>query len=261
MKINPIDGAEMVWVPAGEFIMGSTDKQAAAELDQLPKGSGNVAKLLLDSEKPQRNVYLDGYWMYKTEVTVAQYRRFCEATNREMPEAPEWGWQENHPIVNVAWQDAYCYSKWAEASLPTEAQWEKASRGADGRKFPWGNEWDTSKCANSVNGKLESTVPVGSYASDVSPYGCLDMAGNVKEWCLDWYDPNYYKTAPARNPAGPPEAVQFETSFQNNVLGARVLRGGSWSYKLDYYFRCAFRYCTDPDNYLSNFGFRCAKME
>ena len=167
--INPKDGAEMVWVPAGEFLMGSTDDEGVRD------------------ERPQRKVYLDGYWMYKTEVTVAQYRKFCEATNREMPEAPEWGWKEDHPVVNVSWHDAVDYAKWAGASLPTEAQWEKAARGTDGRVFPWGNEWDAGACANSVSWSLKGTKPVGSCPAGASPYGCVDMAGNAWEWCADWY--------------------------------------------------------------------------
>ncbi len=251
MKINPIDGAEMVWVPAGEFIMGSTDEQVAAEVRELD--GAPITAFGLDEEKPQRRVYLDGYWMYKNEVTVAQYRRFCKATKREMPKAPEWGWKENHPIVNVSWQDAFDYSKWAEAVLPTEAQWEKAARGTDGRKYPWGNEWDASKCANGVNGKLKSPKPVGSFASDVSPYGCMDMASNVMEWCSDWYVSDYYRTAPAQNPAGP--------SDQSNVSDARVLRGGSWFQNLDIRFRSAARNKTDPKDRFYLIGFRCARTE
>ncbi len=231
VRINPKDGAEMVWVPAGEFLMGSTDEEGYRD------------------ERPQRKVYLDGYWMYRTEVTVAQYRKFCEATNREMPEAPDWGWKEDHPVVLVTWQDAADYAQWAGVSLPTEAQWEKAARGTDGRVFPWGNEWDGARCANSVSWSLKGTKPVGSYPSGASPYGCLDMLGNVWEWCADWYDEAYYgNEAPSRNPPGPAEG------------GARVLRGGSWSFgRLDC-FRCAYRYYDlAPDYRSSNVGFRCSR--
>ncbi len=228
--INPKDGAEMVWVPAGEFLMGSTDDEGVRD------------------ERPQRKVYLDGYWMYKTEVTVAQYRKFCEATNREMPEAPEWGWKEDHPVVNVSWQDAADYARWAGASLPTEAQWEKAARGTDGRVFPWGNEWDAGACANSVSWSLKGTKPVGSCPAGASPYGCVDMAGNAWEWCADWYDEAYYgNEAPSRNPPGPASG------------GYRVLRGGSW-YDVSYgSFRCAYRYYCLPDYRYNNSGFRCSR--
>ena len=228
--INPKDGAEMVWVPAGEFLMGSTDDEGVRD------------------ERPQRKVYLDGYWMYKTEVTVAQYRKFCEATNREMPEAPEWGWKEDHPVVNVSWHDAVDYAKWAGASLPTEAQWEKAARGTDGRVFPWGNEWDAGACANSVSWSLKGTKPVGSCPAGASPYGCVDMAGNAWEWCADWYDEAYYgNEAPSRNPPGPASG------------GYRVLRGGSWNCGDRGPFRCANRLLYRPGRRDDFGGFRCSR--
>jgi formylglycine-generating enzyme required for sulfatase activity len=258
VRVNPTDGAEMVWVPAGEFTMGSTDEQAAAALKKYPTKLQETLKVLFDAEKPQHKLHLNGYWMYKYEVTVAQYRKFCEATKKEMPEAPSWGWKDNHPMVMVSWQEAAGYAKWAGVALPTEAQWEKAARGTDGRIYPWGNDWDASKCANSVGKELESMKPIGSYPTDVSPYGCMDMAGNVYEWCADWYDPNYYKNSPTKNPTGPSGAVKFELggiSFE----GARVLRGGSWNDGSDVYFRCASRSNSDPAYRLVINGFRCAR--
>ena len=152
-RTNPKDGAAMLYIPAGEFTMGSNEN---------------------DDEKPQRKVNLDGYWIYKREVTVAQYRKFCRATNRQMPEAPSWGCKDHHPIVNVSWDDAKAYADWAGVALPTEAQWEKAARGIDGREYPWGNEWDSSKYANSDGTRVSSTKPVGSYTVDDSPYGAVD---------------------------------------------------------------------------------------
>jgi len=135
VSVKPKHGAEMVYVPAGEFLMGSKE------------GEGD------DDERPQHTVYLDAYWIYKTEVTVAQYRKFCQATGRQMPEEPSvQAWTDDHPIVNVSWDDAVAYGKWAGAALPTEAQWEKAARGTDGRQYPWGNDWDAQKCVNSVGG-------------------------------------------------------------------------------------------------------------
>jgi formylglycine-generating enzyme required for sulfatase activity len=201
---NSLDGAVMLYIPAGEFTMG-----------------GNA----YDDEKPQRKVHLDGYWIYKHEVTVAQYRKFSQATGRDMPQAPDRGWKDNYAIVNVSWEDARAYADWAGVALPTEAQWEKAARGTDGREYPWGNEWDASKCANS----LSSTKPVGSYAGDLSPYGLHDMAGNVWEWCADWYDSSYYADASKDNPTGPANGT------------ARVLRGGSWDRGVTTDFRCANR--------------------
>ncbi len=189
---NAVDGAVMVWVPAGEFTMGSDN------------GSPD--------EKPAHQVYLDGYWIYKNDVTVAQYRKFCEVTGRNMPEEPKWGWQDDHPIVNVTWYDAAAYALWAGVALPTEAEWEKAARGTDGREYPWGNEWDAAKCQFNK----QATAPVGSYPAGISPYGCLDMAGNVWQWCADWYGADYYSHSPTQNPTGP------ETGRE------RVVHGGSW---------------------------------
>ncbi len=240
-KVNPKDGAEMVLVPAGEFLMGSNDTDAAAH----------------DYEKPQHKVYLDAYYMYKTEVTVAQYLTFCTATRRKMPDAPDWGWKGNHPIVNVNWNDAKAYANWAGMALPTEAQWEKAARGIDGRVYPWGTTWDTTKCANWDNSGKGNTIrrgthPVGSFPTGASPYGVMDMAGNAWEWCADWYGEDYYKNAPTKNPTGP-------VTGENHVL-----RGGSW---IDYYncyliniysYRSAFRVEYNPIHCDDYFGFRCA---
>ncbi len=230
-KINPIDGAEMVLVPAGEFLMGSRDDDKWAEC----------------VEKPQHKVYLDSYYIYKTEVTVAQYRKFCHATGRKnMPPKPKWGWIDNHPIVNVSWDDAKAYADWAGVKLPTEAQWEKAARGTDDRIYPWGNKWDAKKCVNYTNSN-GITKPVGSISAGASPYGCLDMAGNVWEWCWDWYADDYYKNTPIKNPMGP------------GIGELRVLRGGSWygNYYISY-SRCTFRYNCNPGNYDDDGGFRCA---
>lgn len=227
---NPIDGAEMVYVPAGEFKMGSTDADLAACHD----------------EKPARKVYLDGYWMYKYPVTVAQYRAYCHATGRKMPEPPAWGWPRDLPMIRVTYLDSVAYARWAHAALPTEAQWEKAARGTDGRIYPWGNEWDPSRCANSVSGnKLASPQPVGEHPMGASPYVALDIAGNVWEWCLDWYGENCYKSSPASNPTGPANGTH------------RVLRGGSAGGNYPVLYRAASRFKFIPtlaDDYV---GFRC----
>jgi len=204
-----------------------------------------------NSEKPQRNVYVDGFWIYKYEVTVAQFRKFCHATGKTMPTALGGEWKDNHPIESVSWQDAADYSKWAGCALPTEAQWEKAARGTDGRIYPWGNKWDPSKCANSVRRDLDESKPVGAYPTGASPYGAMDMAGNAAEWCSDWYDEDetYYANAAANNPTGPDQGM------------SRIIRGGSW----DYYsaapitFRCAARGGAKPDKgtLAGSNGFRC----
>lgn len=253
VKINPIDGAEMVWVPAGEFIMGTTDAQAAGELREFP----GTFKIFFDAQKPQRSVYLDGYWIYKHEVTVTQYRKFCNATKREMHKLPFWVKDGDYPMVNVDWQDATDYVKWAGMSLPTEAQWEKSARSTDGRKYPWGDEWDESKCANGLGMVVQRMVkrrngaePVGSYPAGASPYGCMDMSGNVAEWCADWYDPDYYKNAPSRNPSGPDRP---------DSQSDHVVRGASWGNMWECEFQCAYRVGIPPTyRYLDTYGFRCA---
>jgi len=224
VAINPKDGAKMVWVPNGEFLMGSEERAGYTH---------------------QHKVYLDGYWMYKYEVTVVQYRKFCSETGKQMPKAPEWGWGDNHPIVCVAWQDAVDYAKWAGASLPTEAQWEKAARGTDGREYPWGNQWDALKCNEGSKGPKQ-TQPVGSYDAGASPYGSMDMAGNVFEWCGDWYAADYYKSGPSRNPTGPTDG------------SCRVLRGGGW-YSDAYDYRCASRNDNYPSLSLNLIGFRLTR--
>jgi len=224
-RTNATDGATMILIPVGEFLMGSSDND----------------KLAGPEEKPQHSVYLDAYYIYKNDVTVAEYRTFCTATGRVMPAAPPWGWIDTHPIVNVSWDDAKAYADWAGASLPTEAQWEKAARGTDGRIYPWGNEWDAAKCSNAAT----TTSPVGSFPASASPYGCLDMAGNVGQWCADWYGADYYQHTPSRNPTGP------ETG------AARVLRGGSWNNNTSGIFHIPFRGNSDPADSSNNNGFRC----
>lgn len=227
ISINPKDGAKMVWVPSGNFLMGDDT------------GS--------ECEKPQHTVYLGGYWIYKYEVTVAQYRKFCAATGEHMPCAPEWGWNDDSPIVISSWDEADAYARWADARLPTEAEWEKAARGTDGRRYPWGNDWDKSRC-NSWESGLSRTASVGSYPSGASPYGCQDMAGNVWEWCQDWYDSSYYSRTPAggwNDPQGPSSGSYH------------VLRGGSWNDGVHSYFRGACRDGCESDGYW--FGLRPAR--
>ena len=229
--LNPKDGSEMVYVPAGPFVMGD---------DHV-------------TNNPRRTVTLDAFWIYKNDVTVAQYRKFCQATGREMPTAPEWRWKDDHPIVNVSWDDAHAYCEWAGAALPTEAQWEKAARGTDGRKYPWGDQWDSAKlqCSKKAAWDAGSTAPVGSCPAGASPYGCLDMAGNVQQWCADRLDVNYQKSASQKNPTGP--------SFDFDVW--RVLRGGSWHFREESSFRCAFRnnFNVVPSVRLGDLGFRAVR--
>ena len=187
-------------------------------------------------------MYLNGYWIDKNDVTVAQYRQFCQENNRAMPEAPSWGWQDHDPIVNVSWDDAKAYAEWAGMALPTEAEWEKAARGTDGRAFPWGDDWDTTKC----NSSSSRPTPVGSYPAGASPYGCLDMAGNVWQWCADWYDGSYYQRAPANNPAG--------ADMGSSSASSHVMRGGDAKGVNAKLFLVTYR-C--PGYRCDTLGFRC----
>jgi iron(II)-dependent oxidoreductase len=223
------DGADIVAVPAGEFWIGSEASDASP------------------SERPRRRVYLDAFRIDKYEVTNALYRRFIEATGRAAPQYwndSEWN-ETNQPVVGVNWGDANAYCSWAGKRLPTEAEWEKAARGTDGRKYPWGEQWDNSR-ANSNESKLGKTVAVGSYPGGVSPYGAHDMAGNVWEWVADWYDANYYQSASSRNPRGPDSGQR------------RVLRGGSWV-SVPRGLRTSGRGLSGPANRDDYIGFRCSQ--
>ena len=238
-----LGGDTRIFIPAGEFLMGISEKDIEALLREYPNWQRSY-----NTEQLKRTIYLDSYSISKTPVTVAQYRLFCAITWRNMPPTPPWGWKDDHPIVNVSWEDAKAYCAWEGGNLPTEAEWEKAARGTDGRIYPWGNEWDGSKCANSVSpNDLKSTMPVGSYQEGTSPYGVLDMAGNVWEWCLDVYSANYYKAAPDRNPVNTQKGSFY------------TLRGGSFFNNEKIWFRASAR--NDFYRFVIGWGFRCVWHE
>jgi len=225
---RPTDGMVMAYVPAGEFLMGSSDADGQAQ----------------DNEKPQHTVYLDGYWIDRTEVTNSQYRKCVEA--QACPEPRCWVYGDyngpGQPVVCVTWDDAQAYAAWVGGRLPTEAEWEKAARGTDGRIYPWGNSAPDCDKANYAN-CMNPPAAVGSFPLGVSPYGALDMAGNVWEWVEDWYEDWYYDRSPARNPRGP------------DAGEGRVYRGGALGLD-DRYVRCAFRLGTNPDHRDPGRGFR-----
>ena len=269
---HPKDNAKMVLVPAGEFIMGTSQSQ----LQRIVRGrnDADMLKEVFAHEQPQHRVYLDSFYIDKFEVTNRQFKKFVDATgyitdaekqgwgylwegSNEWPRPKGASWRaprgirssirgmDNHPVVQVSYNDALAYLEWAGKRLPTEAEWEKASRGTDGRIFPWGNGWDPTRL-NSWEKGPHRTMPVGSYPRGVSPYGAYDMVGNVWEWVFDWYHPTYYRTARQwSNPTGPAEGKH------------RVLRGACWLNQ-KHVARCAHRdnYVTVPDFRIHLGGFR-----
>ncbi len=225
------DGLEYVLIRPGTFQMGPVKGDDAA----------------LRQEKPQHQVDITrAFLMSRAPVTVAAYRRFAQATGRVMPEAPEFndGWErEDHPIVNVSWEDAKAYCEWAGGRLPMDAEWEYAARGGkEGLKYPWGD--DISEKYANYGRNLGGTSVVGSYpANDL---GLYDMAGNVWEWVADYYEADYYSKSPEKNPQGPSSG------------DVRVLRGGSWG-GLPGDLRASKRYRVQPGCRGSVIGFRCAR--
>jgi formylglycine-generating enzyme required for sulfatase activity len=234
---KPVEREDMVFIPAGEFMMGCTPKDSKCDSD----------------EKPYHKVYLDAYYIDRHEVTVAEYRKCVEAGKCTPPAIGDycnWGktGRENHPVNCVDWYQADAYCRWAGKRLPTEAEWEKAARGTDGRIYPWGNEFDCKKSCNSVSPcKNESTCAVGSHPDDKSPYGVMDMAGNVWEWVSDWYDENSYSSSPSGNPTGPSSGE------------LRVLRGGAWWFKFQGHLRVSSRFKLGPQSWYVDGGFRCVR--
>lgn len=230
---------DMILIPAGEFTMGDNTRYNWTFL---------LAYNIYDG--PEHVVYLDAYYIDKYEVTNEQYKKFVEETGYRMPRC----WNDarfnrpNQPVVGVTWDDAVAYVRWSGKRLPTEAEWEKAARGTDKRLWPWGNKFDKGKCNVWESGEagLRETKPVGSFENGKSPYGCYDMAGNVWEWCADYYDQNYYYASPSKNPQGP------ETGLQ------RVIRGGGLLY-FGHYARCAARYRVPPYAQSPQIGFRSSK--
>jgi formylglycine-generating enzyme required for sulfatase activity len=244
-RISPKDNMVMVYVPAGEFEMGASADQG---YEMCPQGYG-CERYWFEDEEPIHTVYLDDYWIDKYEVTNAQYALCVQAGDCYQPLGSDYGSSEyvDQPVINVSWYDAEVYCGWAGRRLPTEAEWEKAARGEDGRTYPWGEgiNCGLTNYKKDVNDYcVGSTTQVGSYQDGVSPYGVLDMAGNVMEWVGDWYDEDYYGSSPYENPMGPSSGRY------------RDLRGGSWAGK-ERYVRSAYRYRYYPDFTRYNIGFRC----
>ena len=231
-RVAGADGITMVYVPAGEFLMGSSNDEPGPP-----------------EQMPQHRVYLDAYWIDRTEVTVAQYQSCMEAGRCGTPDCTSTG-PGDLPVACVSWQNATDYCDWAGRRLPTEAEWEKAARGTDRRKYPWGNEQPDCDRLN-YGGCVGRTTPVGSYPSGTSPYGAVDMAGNVEEWVADWYDEKYYTVSPERNPVGP-----TASDWGHSV------RGGSWWHDSSFDVQTVARapgMSSFSGDYQNFRGFRCAQ--
>jgi sulfatase modifying factor 1 len=286
-RIRSADGMTMVFVPASDFEMGSDAIWRWSESLR----DGTLKLHPFPDLRPQHTVYLDAFWLDQTEVTVGMFRAFVEATEyvttaeregsghpyKPGPREQEWpsvagaDWQhprgpgseaqDDHPVVQVSWDDAAAYCAWAGGGLPTEAQWEKACRGTEARVYPWGNEFDErrlnfcdAQCRvtrwtadPTLDDGYAYTSPVGSYPEGASPYGALDMAGNVWEWTADWYGDQYYANSPYENPQGP------------DTGGKRVQHGGAW-YDAGRagWLACTARHAAPPQTRADDLGFRCA---
>lgn len=247
IKTSLIDGKVMVLVPAGEFIMG-TDR---IDEENTHRKVGAVKPFYLD-QHPIRKIYLDAYYIDKYEVTNKEYKKFLDLSGYD--ELPgHWingtyaDGTEKYPVTHVTWREALTYALWAKKTLPTEAQWEKAARGTDGRVFPWGNDYEKGKSNIDIDG-ARVLAKGGSYPGDISPYEVYDMAGNVMEWTMDWYLPypgNTYKNR------------RFGKSL-------KVLRGNAF-HRAGHYFLDAYRYSfsrkeADPNDSFENVGFRCVTL-
>ncbi len=215
----------MIYIPAGEFTIGSPNREGDAD------------------EHPAHKVFLEGFWIGKTEVTFEQYDRFCAETGRKNSEDQGWG-RGKRPVIYVSWNDARDYCNWLSQKtglkfrLPSEAEWEKTARDY----YPWGNVPPSASLANFNKDNMQTSL-VGSYPQGASPYGVLDMAGNVWEWMADWYDPDFYQNSPRENPRGPQAGSE------------RVVRGGSWENNSNL-IRAANRTSENPDSKLNILGFR-----
>ena len=227
------DGMPQVLIPAGEFAMGTTAEQLEAAFGREAAEAGLAA-----NEQPARQVFVSAFWMDLHEVTVDQYRRFCQATGHGVSDACRAAnTQPRNPVVGVSWEDAAAYAKWAGRELPTEAQWEKAARAGTTTIYPWGERWDGGKVVSN-----DSAKPVGS--APPNRYGLFEMIGNVEEWCRDWYDEGWYARQPSRDPVN-----TTRSTF-------RVVRGGSAGIGLPH-LRPAVRHWDYPDCRFRSYGFRC----
>ena len=251
-----LDMIEWIGISDGEFIMGSTEEHIENFYQESKLRSSMLERPSFEAETPQHKVYLSAYQISQHEITNAQYRVFINQTKRPKPRGYKgediWANSilnaDNQPVVGVTWFDAYAFANWIGGSLPTEAQWERAARGTDGLIYPWGNSPPTRKTANFAR-HLNRPSMVGQFPEGASAEGVDDLAGNVWEWCLDQYDPNFYQEISDPNPA----------NFRHkNVLTDRVIRGGSWDYGR-VFIRSSLRFKLYPLDSTNNIGFRIVR--
>jgi eukaryotic-like serine/threonine-protein kinase len=252
---TPEDGMGLLFVPAGDFIMGA---KAEDGLNLCKKYSTDCKPEYFNDQEPVHTVFVEAFWIDKTEVTNAMYAQCVQAGACDAPVAsstsslgyyygnPKY---DNHPVADVTWWNARDYCAWVGRRLPLEAEWEKAARGTDQRYFPWGNAALDCSLANvRSNDKslcVGSPSQVGAYPRGASWIGALDMTGNVWEWVADWYD-----VYPGGNPA---VSVDFGQTYH-------VMRGGSWK-SYEWQDRSTYRFSNDPNDHHDNYGFRCAKSQ
>ncbi|HEC16142.1 MAG TPA: hypothetical protein ENI99_06165 [Sedimenticola sp.] len=231
----------MVFIPAGEFIMGSSREELAPIIKEFGERA-DFQGYDFDRETPRRRVYVKAFYIDRYEVTNAQYKEFIDATGHMPPRHWEGGTYAegmgNHPVIKITWFDASAYAIWAGKRLPTEEEWEKAARGEDGRIYPWGSEFDPAKSGTAettlrthftIMGLTNFAAPVDAFKEDRSPYGVVGMTGNVMEWTESWFDKGR----------------------------SWVVKGGAWVH-LGPRARSAARIGVDPEAVSHLLGFRCA---
>lgn len=251
---------EWVSIPEGTFLMGSTPDTTKAAYEDAKLRSSMLEQHTFDAELPQHQAYLSPYEISRYEITNAQYRAFIEETNRPIPRGHngEETWadetlnDDTQPVVGVTWFDAQAFAEWIGGSLPTEAQWERAARGTEGRIYPWGDTPPKARQHANFARRYNRPMPVGQFPKGESPNGIADLAGNVWEWCLDEYSPSFYQKHEGRVPQDP-----LNLRFRD-VLRPRVIRGGAWDVG-SAFLRSSLRFKFYPLDSTHTIGFRVVR--